>query len=222
MQNSSSLSFVSVLIDQTSRSLQLSARCATALLLATSAFSAVASPAPQPLALAAASPSAAAPATGDTAPRTSGAVDFAIVIPAILRLLENDHPAELLTLAEPASPVSALQRVVLVSTLRSGFCMDLRLNPVQVGQTPVADWQVSLAALSGAAAASGARVEAFDGGWRVCTRRAGRFELALQHAFSLQPSAQASRQALAGNPPGSVSGEATALNWPVALSLSTP
>ena len=222
MQISSSLSFLSILVGQASRSLQRSSRCATALLLATIAFSALASPAPTPLSLAAASPGADAPASGGTDPRKSGAVDFAIVIPAILRLLENDHPAELLTLAEQDSPVSALQRVVLVSTLRSGFCMDLRLNLAQVGQTPVADWQVSLAALSGTAAASGARVEAFEGGWRVCTRRAGRFELALQHAFSLQPATQASRQALAGNTPGSVAGEAAALNWPVALSLSTP
>jgi hypothetical protein len=136
--------------------------------------------------------------------RKVGAVDFAIVIPAILRLLENKHPAELTTLTEPAAPISALQRVVLVSTLRSGFCMDLRLHPLQGGQAQVADWQVQLVALSGAAVHSGARVEAFEGGWRVCTRRAGRFELALQHAFRMQPSS------------------ASALGWPVALSLSTP
>jgi hypothetical protein len=222
MQASLSLSFLSIPVGQASRSLQLSARCAAALLLVSSAFTAVASPAPNPLSLAAASTTVAAPATGVTPPRNSGAIDFAIVIPAVLRLLKNDHPAELRPLAGPASLISALQRVVLVSTLRSGFCMDLRLNPLPVGQTPVADWQVSLAALSGAAAASGARVEAFEGGWRVCTRRAGRFELALQHAFSLQPSAVASGPALTGSAPGGVPGVATTLGWPVALSLSTP
>jgi hypothetical protein len=150
--------------------------------------------------------------------RKTDAVDFAVVIPAILRLLQNDHPAELQPLAGPAAPISALQRVVLVSTLRSGFCMDLRLNALTAGQAQVADWQVQLAALSGAATASGARVEAFDGGWRVCTRRAGRFELALQHAFSMQPRAAAPGVNLAID----TTSQAASLGWPVAISLSTP
>lgn len=183
-----------------------------AFVLVTCTFGAAAAPASLP-----------APPNGALADsRITAAVNFAIVIPAVLRLLENDHPAELHSQTAPASPIAALQRVVLVSTFRSGFCMDLRLNPLPAGQAPVADWQVNLAALSGAAAATGARVEAFDGGWRVCTRRAGRFELALHHTFSLQPSILTSKQALMGHAPGSVPGEAAALGWPVALSLSTP
>jgi hypothetical protein len=161
---------------------------------------------------------AAAPASNSTDTRKTDAVDFAIVIPALLRLLENDHPAELNPLAEVAAPISALQRVVLVSTMRSGFCMDLRLNPLQAGQAQVTDWQVQLAALSGAAAASGARVEAFEGGWRVCARRAGRFELALQHAFSVQPRSPQAGTRLAAD----TSYQAPSMGWPVALSLSTP
>lgn len=158
---------------------------------------------------------AAAAADGSaTDPRKAGAADFAIVIPAILRLLEDNHPAELHTLANTASPISALQRVILISTLRSGFCIDLRLNAMRSNQVRVANWQVRLTALSDAAAASGAQVEALDGGWRVCTRRAGRYELALQHAFSLQPF-PVTRQIAAPELP-------TALGWPVALSLSTP
>jgi hypothetical protein len=184
--------------------------------MATSAFGAAAAPAPSPLSLA---PVAAvtAPVANAADVRKTDALDFAIVIPAILRLLENKHPAELQALAA-AAPISALQRVVLVSTLRSGFCMDLRLNPLQAGQAQVADWQVQLATQSGAAATSGARVEAFDGGWRVCTRRAGRFELALLHAFSLQPKAAAARVNLAVD----AAGQTASLGWPVALSLSTP
>ena len=184
---------------------------AAAFLLAFSAFSTAAASTPSPLL----SSGTSSPTGGNaTNSRKVGALDFAIVIPAILRLLENDHPTELDTLAGPAAPISALHRVVLVSTLRSGFCMDLRLNPLQNGQARVADWQVQLATLSGAAAASGVRLEAFDGGWRVCARRVGRFELALQHAFSLQPSAAIAASTAAGH--------GTALNWPVALSLSTP
>jgi hypothetical protein len=189
----------------------------TAFLLAASTFCAAAAPAPFPVSLAP-TPAVTTLAGPSTDVQKTDAVDFAIVIPAILRLLENDHPAELQPLAGPAAPISALQRVVLVSTLRSGFCMDLRLNALTAGQAQVADWQVQLAALSGAAAASGARVEAFDGGWRVCTRRAGRFELALQHAFSMQPRAAAPGVNLAIDK----TGQAASLGWPVAISLSTP
>lgn len=148
--------------------------------------------------------------------RKLSAVNFAIVIPAILRLLENDHPTSLPSPAESYSPISAQQRVVLVSTMKSGFCMDLRLNQMR-GHARIADWEVQLAALPGAAAV-GARVEAFDGGWRVCTRRAGRFELALQHAFSLQPSLTTPTT----NSLSALIGKTIAIDWPVALSLSTP
>jgi hypothetical protein len=161
---------------------------------------------------------AAGPAGNFHESRKTDALDFAIVIPALLRLLENDHPAELSPAAGPAAPISAVQRVVLVSTLRSGFCMDLRLNRLQHGQAQVTDWQVQLAALSGAVATSGARVEPFEGGWRVCARRAGRFELALQHAFSLQQKVQTAL----GHASGEATTASTTLGWPVALSLSTP
>jgi hypothetical protein len=198
-------------------SLQHASQAIAAFLLAASTFCAAAAPAPSPVSLAP-TPAVTTPAGHSTDVRKTDAVDFAVVIPAILRLLENDHPAELQPLAGPAAPISALQRVVLVSTIRSGFCMDLRLNSLTAGQAQVADWKVQLAALSGAAAASGARVEAFDGGWRVCTRRAGRFELALQHAFSMQPRAMASGVNLAIG----TTGQTASLGWPVAISLSTP
>ena len=132
-------------------------------------------------------------------PQASATLNFAIVIPAVLRILENNHPATLLSADMDAGPVSAQQRMVFVSTLRKGFCVDFRLNPQQV-----ADWQLSL---SGSA---GARVEAADGGYRICTSHAGRFELALQHVFSLK--------AARGVPANQVS----ALHWPVSMSLATP
>lgn len=191
---------------------------AVGFLLATGALIAAASPPHPSLSGAMASPLVVLAAGGHVNnSRQSPAVDFAIVIPAILRLLENEHPTSLHSLGKTSSPISALQRVVLVSTMRSGFCMDLRLNQMGGGHAQVADWQVRLAALSGAAAAN-ARVEAFDGGWRMCARRAGRFELALQHAFSLQPSLRTP----AANGPAGVIEETTSMGWPVALSLTTP
>lgn len=133
------------------------------------------------------------------APQASTALNFAIVIPAVLRILENSHPAALFSADMTGPLISATQRLVLVSTLGKGFCMDLRLN-----QQQVEDWQLNV---SGSA---GTRVEAAEGGYRVCALRPGRFELALQHAFSLK-----------GGKPG---GEATGANlrWPVSVSLVTP
>ena len=190
------VAFLSFLSGLATRYLQSAPRGAIALCMVTSAFSAAALPA--------------------TDARPTDSVEFAIVIPAILRLLENHHPAELQSQVEPASPISALQRVVLVSTLRSGFCMDLRLHRLHGGAAQVADWQVQLASLSGTGAASGARVEAFEGGWRVCMRRAGRFELALQHAFSMPA------LAITAESRPTASSPSFAFGWPVAMSLSTP
>jgi len=130
-------------------------------------------------------------------PQASATLNFAIVIRAVLRILENNHPA-LLSADMGTVSVSALQRMVLVSTLRKGFCMDLRLNPQQV-----ADWQLSLSG------SPGIRVEAADGGYRICTSHAGRFELALQHVFNLKTGQAAPRH------------QASALHWPVSMSLAS-
>ena len=90
-----------------------------------------------------------------------------------------------------------LQRLVLVSTLGKGFCMDLRLT-----QQQLTDWQLRV---SGSA---GTRIEPSEGGYRLCVGRAGRYEVALQHDFSLKDGA---RQGLA-----------PALDWPVNVSLASP
>lgn len=132
-------------------------------------------------------------------PQASTTLDFAIVIPAVLRILENSHPAALLSADTAGSLISATQRMVLVSTLGKGFCMDLQLN-----QQQVAGWQLNV---SGSA---GTRVEAAEGGYRVCAMRPGRFELALQHAFSLKD-----------HKPGTAA-QASSLSWPVSVSLATP
>ena len=124
--------------------------------------------------------------------RADSALDIAIVIPPLLRILEDDHPQHL-----PNASAPAVQRVVLVSTLRSGFCIDLRLRvAANTGAAPN-HWQVSLAA------PSAVRLESAGGGWRACARRAGRYEVALQHEFN-------GAAAPAGR------------SWPVALSLTTP
>lgn len=129
--------------------------------------------------------------------QASAALNIAIIIPAVMRVIENSHPRSLPAADAQTSRISASQHMVLVSTLGKGFCMDLQLT-----QRRLADWRVQV---SGSA---GTRVQASEGGYRVCTSRAGRYELALLHDFALKVITP---------------GEATpALDWPVSMSLTAP
>ena len=145
---------------------------------------------------------AAAQAPGHSNARQAGAaLSIAIIIPSVLRILENIHPSTL-PLNNAASPrVSALQRIVLISTLRTGFCVDLRLDLQQI-----AEWQLRLSSNSN----SNVHVNAANGGYRLCTRRAGRYELALEHDFILKET------------PLQFASADTAMGWPVNVSLATP
>jgi hypothetical protein len=127
----------------------------------------------------------------------STAISFAIVIPAVLRILENSHPLSLPVADTPDAHISVSQRLVLLSTLGKGFCMELQLS-----QPQLTDWQLRV---SGSA---GVRIEPSAGGYRLCVGRAGRYELALQHDFTLKERARA-------NP-------AAVLDWPVQVSLASP
>ena len=135
---------------------------------------------------------------------------FAIFIPSVLRILENTHPAILQALAPPdatessntptmpSQSVSALQRLVLVSTLGKGFCMDLHLTQVQV-----TNWR-----LTSSSSNAGIWTEATEGGYRLCARKAGRYEVSLQHNFELTQSAYPTAK--------------YRMNWPVNVSLANP
>lgn len=125
------------------------------------------------------------------------ALDFSIIIPAVLRIVENSHPPSLPPADAQNSRIPVMQRIVLVSTLRRGFCMDLQLT-----QHLLTDWQLQVNG------STGVRIEASAGGYRLCMRRAGRHELALQHNFRLKEVARES-------PPAT-------FNWPVNVSLASP
>ncbi|MEY4884156.1 MAG: hypothetical protein RIS34_2010 [Pseudomonadota bacterium] len=127
--------------------------------------------------------------------KSSASLDFRIVIPAILRVTENSYPAQLPATNATNGRISALQHLVLLSTMRKGFCMDLTLN-----QPLVADWQVQ------ASGSTGVSVQASDAGYRVCASRAGRYELALQYAFNLKP-----------DTPGNTTAP---IAWPVSMDLA--
>ena len=127
--------------------------------------------------------------------QTSSSLDFRIIIPPVLRVVENSYPPLLPAADVQTGRISALQRVVLVSTLRKGFCMDLRLT--QPGMT---GWQVL------ASGSTGVWIQPSEGGYRVCANRAGRYDVALQHEFSLKDNRPAS--------------PASALGWPVYMDLA--
>lgn len=129
----------------------------------------------------------------------SAALSITIVIPAVLRILENTHPLSLPPADALTARTSVVQRMVLLSTLGKGFCMDLRLDRQQI-----ADWQLRV---SGSA---GAWLEPAAAGYRLCAARAGRYELALQHDFALTEKDQGP------------AGLTKVLDWPVNMSFATP
>ena len=137
----------------------------------------------------------------DNQPVTA-AVHVSIVIPPVLRILENSHPLALPpldTLDTLAAHTSALQRMVLVSTLGKGFCMDLRLS-----QKQISNWQLKISGTLGA------WLEPMLEGYRLCAARAGRYELTLQHDFFLKE-----KDRRRADP-------TTALAWPVYVSFAMP
>jgi hypothetical protein len=128
----------------------------------------------------------------------STALTFAIVIPSVLRLLENTHPEVLQAFSSSNLLVSAQQRLVLISTLGKGFCMDLRLTHQQV-----ASWH-----LASSGSSAGIWIEATESGYRLCARKAGRFEVLLQHNFEFTGNA--------------VPTSTSSVRWPVNVSLTNP
>ena len=62
----------------------------------------------------------------------SAMIQVAVVIPSVLKVLENSHPPSLHASDRLDSGVSAVQRLVLLSTVRGGFCMELLLVYLQM------------------------------------------------------------------------------------------
>lgn len=136
-------------------------------------------------------------ALGTDGQPVSTALRFNIIIPAVLRIIENRHPSSLPATDTQTLRISARQHMVLVSTLRKGFCMDLGLtHPL------VVNWQVQV---SGSASTW---IESSVGGYRLCAGHAGRYDLSLQHEFGLKEVTRGSM--------------APAIDWPVSVSLAAP
>ena len=96
----------------------------------------------------------------------SARLDFRIVIPPVMQVVENSHPAQI----DGDQPVE--QRLVVLSNMRNGFCATLRLTDPQV-----TGWQLQ------AEPVGGVTVQTVTGGYHLCASRPGRYTLRLQHDF---------------------------------------
>lgn len=103
----------------------------------------------------------------------SAGLDFRIVIPAVMRVIENSHPLQI----DGDRPVE--QRLVVLSNMKHGFCASLRLQDPQVS-----GWRLQ------ADATDGVTLQPVADGYRLCASRPGRYTLRLQHDF---PSLQAAQ-----------------------------
>jgi hypothetical protein len=101
----------------------------------------------------------------------SATLNFRIVIPPVMRVLENHHPSELQP--DAAGELGGQQRLVVVSNMRRGFCVGLRAaEPQRAG------WQLSTANTGGVT------LTPVADGYRLCTAGPGRYTLLLEHRFT--------------------------------------
>ncbi|NDY93456.1 hypothetical protein [Ideonella livida] len=107
----------------------------------------------------------------------SARLDFRIIIPPVIRLLENRHAAELQ--ADGQGRLRGEQTLVVLSNLKRGFCVTLRRH-LPEGIVPPA-WHLEDEGLGGLSAEPTAE------GWRLCAARPGRYTLQLRHAFEPPP-----------------------------------
>ena len=121
---------------------------------------------------------------------SSASVDIRIVVPPVMQVLENTHPSQLGVAVD--GQWNAQQKLVVMSTMKRGFCVTLRLATPQVN-----DWQLQTSQ------EGGTTLNPLADGYRLCTARAGRYTLLLQHAFAAD---------------NALSGEA--LRWPVRTDLT--
>jgi len=107
---------------------------------------------------------------------TGASLDFRIVIPPVMQLLENSHPALLYLPASGA--LSAQQKLVVASNMKRGFCVSMRVDANEVD-----GWRLQAVQQGGITL-----LEVTDG-YRLCTARPGRYTLLLQHEFVAAPGA---------------------------------
>lgn len=106
-----------------------------------------------------------------TTGKASASLNFRIVIPPVMRVIENSHPPQV-------GQEMAEQRLVVLSNMKHGFCANLRLS-----DPAVTAWRLQTDAVEGVTLAPVAE------GYRLCANGPGRYTLRLQHDFGTQRSA---------------------------------
>lgn len=120
-------------------------------------------------------PAAAEASLATGAGKASASLNIRIVIPPVMQVIENSHPAQI----DGTQPVE--QRLVVLSNLKGGFCASLRVDPDQLR-----DWQLQTDEIGGIS------LQPVTDGYRLCASRPGRYTVRLQHDFGAQ-STQAAR-----------------------------
>lgn len=103
--------------------------------------------------------------------KAGASLDFRIIIPPIMRVLENSHP-QLLDTAD--GEASAEQRLVVMSNMKRGFCVSLRRTAPQLGT-----WELQTAPQSGV------QLSPVADGYRLCGTGPGQYTVLLQHRFGM-------------------------------------
>lgn len=98
--------------------------------------------------------------------QASARLDFRIVIPPVMQVIENSHPAQI----NGDQPVE--QRLVVLSNMKNGFCASLRVQ-----DPALAGWRLQTEE------GSAATLQAASDGYRLCVNRPGRYAFRLQHDF---------------------------------------
>lgn len=100
----------------------------------------------------------------------SASLRISITVPAVMRVLENSYPTQLMPVV--GGDWTAEQRLVVLSNMKRGFCVTLRMN------TPdVEAWRLQTEQTGGIT------LTPVADGYRLCTPRPGRYTLLLQHEF---------------------------------------
>src|SRR3990167_7675844 len=99
--------------------------------------------------------------TGSESRGASATLNFRIVIPPVMRVLKNSHPLQIDPEADGS--LSAQQRLVVMSNMKRGFCVTLRL-----ADPALDDWQLTTAPQSGVQLSLRASSRSRHGG---CARR---------------------------------------------------
>lgn len=100
----------------------------------------------------------------------SASLRISITVPPIMRVLENSHPSQLTPVV--GGDWSAEQRLVVLSNMKRGFCVTLRMNTAEVEA-----WRLQTEQTGGIT------LNPVNDGYRLCTARPGRYTLLLQHEF---------------------------------------